>query len=227
MTEDRAARGAGEGRAAPGRIRLWAEFAALFLAVPVIHVAFFDALGPFVPLIAAFAASCALLAITPGFRWREVVDVRGLARRAPLILGFFVLCGAVIFGLVLALMPERLFGFVRHAPLRYALVIALYPFVSVLGQEVVYRLLFFRRYRVLFPNAGVAIVASALAFSLAHTFFQNWIAVTLTFVGGLAFAWAYARTASFPLVWILHTLAGWTIFTAGLGAFFYHGAIPG
>ncbi len=227
MTGERVTGGMNEGRAAPGRVRLRAEFAALFLVVPAAHIAFFDTFGPFVPFIAVFAASCALLAVTPGFRWHEVVDCRGLARHVPLILGLFTVCVAVVLGLVLALVPERLFGFPRHAPLRYALVIALYPFLSVLGQEIVYRLLFFRRYRLLFPNDGTAIVASAFAFSLAHAFYQNWLAVTLTFMGGLVFAWAYARTSSFPLVWILHSLAGQVIFTSGLGTYFYHGAIPG
>lgn len=227
MSGERTADEVSEGRAAPGRIRLWSEFTALFLLAPVVHVALFDTLGPFVPLIAVFAAACGLLAVTRGFRWTEVVDCRGLARHVPLILGLFALCVAVIFGLVLALIPERLFGFPRHSPDRYALVMALYPFLSVLGQEIAYRLLFFRRYRVLFPNDGTAIVASAFVFSLAHAFFQNGVAVTLTFLGGLVFAWAYARTSSFPLVWILHSLAGQVIFTSGLGTYFYHGAIPG
>lgn len=215
-----------EGKAIrPARLR--AEFVILFVAVPAAHIVFFDSLGPFLPLVAVFAVSCALLTVTPGFRWFEVVDGRGLLRQAPLILGLTILGAAVIFGLVLALMPERLFGFPRHSPARYATVMALYPFLSVLGQEIAYRLLFFRRYRGLFPNDASAIIGSALVFSFAHGFYQNWLAITLTFLGGLVFAWAYARTASFPLVWILHSLAGQILFTSGLGTYFYHGAIPG
>lgn len=215
-----------EEHASPGRPRLWAEFAVLFVAVPVAHVVFFDILGPFVPLVAVFAAACLLLAVTPGFRWRELVDCRGLLRHVPLILGLFTVCVVVIFGLVLALFPWLLFGFPRSSPNRFALVIALYPFLSVLGQEIAYRLLFFRRYRSLFPNDAAAIVASGVAFAVAHAFFQNWVAISLTLAGGLVFAGAYARTSSFPLVWILHSLAGQVIFTSGLGTFFYHGTIP-
>jgi membrane protease YdiL (CAAX protease family) len=214
-----------ERRNPPGRSRLGAEFVLLSLAAPVPHVIFFDTIGLLAPLIAVLVAACALLAMTPGFRWREVVRGQDLARHVLLILGFAIVCGVAIFGFTLALMPERMFGFVRHDPARYALVMVLYPFLSVLGQEIVYRLLFFRRYRALFPNDGTAIVASAVAFSLGHAFYQNWIAITFTFAGGLVFAWAYVRTSSFLLVWILHSLAGWEIFTAGLGAFFYHGAI--
>ena len=209
------------------RGRLWTEFAVLFGAVPVAHVAFFDTLGPFLPLAGVFVAAALLLAVTPGFRWREIVDCRGLGRQVPLIAGLMAVCVAVTFGLTLALVPERLLSFPRYNPERFALVIALYPFLSVLGQEIAYRLLFFRRYGGLFPNDAAAIVASALVFAAAHAFFLNWVSVTLSFAGGLAFAWAYARSSSFPLVWILHSLAGQVLFTSGLGVFFYHGAIAG
>ncbi len=56
---------------------------------------------------------------------------------------------------------------------------------------------------------------SAFIFALAHAFYMNWVAVTLSFAGGIFFAWAYERTRSFVL------------FTPGLGIYFYHGVIPG
>jgi membrane protease YdiL (CAAX protease family) len=207
------------------RTRLWSEFAVLFVAVPVAQIAFFELFGPFIPLAVVFAASCVLLALTPGFRWREIVDCRGLARQIPLILILVAVCIFVVFAIVLALIPERLLSFPRYAPERYALVIALYPFLSVLPQEVAYRLLFFRRYGALFRNDASAIAASAFVFALAHGFFENGISISLSFIGGVVFAWAYVRSGSFPLVWILHSLAGQIIFTSGLGIYFYHGAV--
>lgn len=213
--------------AQPSRGRLRAEFSALFLGVPAAHIAFFDTLGALAPLFAVFAVSALLLSATPGFRWREIVACRGLWRHIPLIVGATVACAVVTFGLTMMLVPERLLSFPRYAPERFALVVALYPFLSVLGQEIAYRLLFFRRYRALFPNDATAIFASAIVFALAHAFFLNWVAIVLSFAGGLAFAWAYARTSSFPLVWILHSLAGQVLFASGLGVFFYHGAISG
>lgn len=195
--------------------------------MPVAHAIFIDALGTLTPIFTVFVASAALISITPGFRWREIVDCRGLTRRIPLIVLATGACVAVTFGLTLLLVPERFLSFPRYDPERFALVVALYPFLSVLGQEIAYRLLFFRRYRMLFPNDATAIFASAFVFALAHAFFGNWIAVVLSFAGGLVFAWAYVRTGSFPLVWILHSLAGQVLFASGLGIFFYHGAIPG
>lgn len=214
---------AGEGKAAGWGRRI--EFAALYVAAPVVHLAFFDELGLFVPVFTLFAAGVVLLALTPGFAWAELVRVRGLARWAAPTAGFTALAAAVIFALVLALVPDDLFGFPRRAPARWALVMAAYPVASVLGQELLYRVLFFHRYRALFPRAGVAIAVNAAVFALAHAFYQNWVALALTFAGGLIFAWAYRRTGSFALVMILHVIAGWLLFTSGLGGYFYHGAI--
>lgn len=211
----------------PARLtQLRIEFCLLFLAIPAAHAAFIDTLGALTPLFVVFGLSAMLISITPGFHWREIVDFRGLSRHIPLIVIATVLCVVVTFGLTLLLVPEMLMRFPRSNPERFAIVIALYPFLSVLGQEIAYRLLFFRRYRALFLTDVTAIAASGFAFALAHAFFGNWIAVSLSFVGGLVFAWAYVRTGSFPLIWILHTLAGQVLFASGLGIYFYHGAIP-
>jgi uncharacterized protein len=203
-----------------------AEFVALYLAFPVVHATFHGTLGTFGPLLVLVAAGCFLLAVTPGFSWRELVDLRGLARWLPLFLGFLAACIVAIFGLVLLFVPDQLFGFPRRDPVTWGLVMLLYPPISVLGQELIFRPLFYRRYGDLFPSETVALFVNAAVFSLAHAFYQNWIAVSLTFAGGLVFAWAYQRSGSFALVFILHTLAGHVLFTSGLGAFFYHGAIP-
>lgn len=212
----------------PARLaRLRIEFCIIFLAIPLAHAGFIDTLGTLTPIFAVFAIAAILLTVTPGFRWREIVDFRGLSRHIALIVIATVLCVIVTFGLTLLLVPERFLSFPRYNPERFALVVALYPFLSVLGQEIAYRVLFFRRYRPLFLTDVTAIAASAFAFALAHAFFGNWIAVSLSFFGGIVFAWAYLRTGSFPLVWILHSLAGQVLFASGLGIYFYHGAIPG
>ena len=216
----------GSRRAAP-LMWLRTEFAILFLIVPVAHVVFFDVFGPFIPLAAVFVVSGILLQLTPGFRWREVIDCRGLLGHIPMTVILISLCVAVTFGLTLLMVPERFLSFPRYSFERYLVVIALYPFLSVLGQEIAYRLLFYRRYGDLFPGRNAGILMSAFVFALAHAFYMNWVAVGLSFAGGIFFAWAYERTRSFMLVWILHSLAGQVLFTSGLGIYFYHGVIPG
>jgi len=210
----------------PGRPRRGVEALLLFVAAPLVHVALFDRLGVFAPLAAVTAVGLGLLATTPGWRWGEVVALSTLRGQGRLILGFTAVAAAVIFALVLALIPHRLFGLPRHMPETWALVMLFYPLVSVLGQELLFRPLFFRRYGDLFAGPVTLVIANAGVFSLTHAFYQNWVALALTFLGGLIFAEVYRRTRSFPLVFVLHSLAGQLIFTSGLGVYFYHGAIP-
>ncbi|RDD62418.1 CPBP family intramembrane glutamic endopeptidase [Ferruginivarius sediminum] len=203
-----------------------AEFALIYIAAPLVHFAFFDTLGVFAPLGVLMLAGVVLLAATPGFGWRELADVRALSGWLPFIVAFAVASVVIIGGLTLALVPERLLSLPRYQPSLWAAIMVLYPLVSVLGQEILFRPLFFRRYGHLFGSQRAAVLANGVVFALAHAFYQNGVALSLTFLGGLVFGWVYARSGSFPLVFILHGLAGQAIFTLGLGVYFYHGAIP-
>ena len=89
-----------------------------------------------------FIASAILLGLTPDFRWFELIDCRGLLGHIPMAVILIALCTAVTFGLTLLMVPERFLSFPRYSFDRYLVVIALYPFLSVLGQEIAYRLLF-------------------------------------------------------------------------------------
>jgi membrane protease YdiL (CAAX protease family) len=62
-------------------------------------------------------------------------------------------------------------------------------------------------------------------FSLAHLFFQNWIALALCAAVGLAFGWAYKMRGSLWFASLLHTIGGCAVFTVGLGSYLYHVAI--
>lgn len=206
------------------RNRLRAEFIALFVAAPLAMVLFFGLYPLFAALFAVTALSLALLALTPGFQPRELLR-GGLLRHWPLIAGFVVVAALVSFGLAAALVPERLLELPRHRPELWLTIMLAYPVLSALPQEIIFRALFYRRYVGLFADGRVALAVNAAVFSLAHLFYQNPVAIGLTLVGGLIFAWTYQRTGSFPLVVLLHALAGQIIFTSGLGIYFYHGAI--
>jgi membrane protease YdiL (CAAX protease family) len=71
------------------------------------------------------------------------------------------------------------------------------------------------------------VLGSALAFSFAHVVFRNWIALGLSFGGGLLFAWTYERTGSSLVATAQHALFGCYLFTIGLGWYFYYGAVGG
>ncbi len=202
------------------------EFILLFLAAPMAQLVFFDTLGVFRPIAAVCLLALVLLQLTPGWHWRELVDLRDLTRWLPFIAGFLLLAGAVMAALVLWLRPAAFLAMPRQRTELWLMIMAFYPVLSVLGQEIVFRPLFFRRYGDLLGGARARIAVNAAVFALAHAFYQNWVALALTFLGGLAFAYAYERSGSFPVVFLMHMLAGQALFTLGLGVFFYHGAVP-
>ena len=224
MTETTSAAGA-------GRNLRWRrlECLALYLVAPLIMAALV-ATGAISARSApnAFAAllviAIVLLAVTPGFSLKRLLLSNPVADWKAMLV-FFALTAAVTVGLTYWLVPGRLFAMPRYSPDLWQRILFYYPILSVLPQGIIYRALFFERYRVLFPSNAVAIGVHAIAFGLAHLFFLNWIAVALTMAGGAAFGWAHLERRSFWFANVLHAFAGWSIFTAGLGVFFYHGAI--
>lgn len=206
------------------RNQLWAEFVGLFLAAPLAMLLFFGLYPLFGALLAVTALSFVLLARTPGFRPRELL--RGCVLcHWRLIAGFAAVAAGVAFTLALALVPGRVLELPRYRPDLWLTIMLLYPLLSALPQEVIFRTLFYRRYAGLFPDGRAALAVNAAVFSFAHLFYQNPVAIGLTLVVGVIFAWSYQRTGSFLLVVILHAIAGQMIFTSGLGVYFYHGAI--
>ena len=214
------------------RARLWLEFAAIYLAAPLTMttlvmqgvVSTRDLPTGFA---AMFALAIVLLSVTPGFRWRALLTSHPLPDwRAGL--AFALVTVGAVYAMVLWLVPWSLFGFPTRMTDLWMRVMIFYPILSVLPQGIIFRALFFARYEGLFPNRGVALLVNGALFGLGHLFFLNWVAVALTTIGGVAFAWAHAERKSFWFANLLHAIGGWTIFTMGLGVYFYHGAIsPG
>ena len=107
----------------------------------------------------------------------------------------------------------------------YILVMILYPFLSALPQEVLYRRFFFERYEKTFPGKTKFIILNSIFFSLAHIIYLNPIVIGFTFIGGLIFAWNYYEHRSTFWVTLEHAIYGNVVFTSGLGIYFYHGTI--
>ena len=206
------------------RARLTAEALALYVAAPLAMAVFvpprwlFPVLGGFMLL------ALALLWQAGGFDWRGLL--RGW-RRVPwgealaLALGTLALCA----GILALLRPEALFHFARTRPQFLLVIWTLYPLLSALPQELVYRPLFFHRYAAILPrDRRAAALLNAGAFSLAHLMYWSPLVLALTFAGGLVFARAYLRHG-FPAAWVLHAVAGNALFAAGMGVWFYSGNV--
>ena len=177
---------------------------------------------PIIPSILLFMLLCAAILMgDAGFRfhasWRKCISPSELRR----VLGYFA-AGAVALGLATAnAAPGDFFRFPIETPGSWLLVMCVYPLLSVLPQEFVYRVFFFHRYRGLLTNPAARIMVSAVAFGWVHVAFGSWISVVLSGIGGVLFAWSYERTRSLRLVWLEHALYGCCVFTVGLGQYFY------
>lgn len=115
----------------------------------------------------------------------------------------------------------RLFLFPFERTFLWLMILVFYPLISVVPQELVFRLFFFDRYAPLFGNGWLMIGVCGLAFGLAHIPFNNWIAFLLSVIGGVMFSMTYQRTRNLSLVWLEHAIYGQAIFTVGLGIYFY------
>jgi membrane protease YdiL (CAAX protease family) len=212
----------------PGaRAILWAEFAALYAGIPL-SLAFVlpaSAMWPMMGVALVFAG--VVLHRMPGFSWAAQFAWPGRADWRAIAV-FTAVCGAISFGLVIALRPEALLMLPIQRPGLWLFILLAYPIASAFPQEVIWRTLFFTRYRPLFPTKAVAVAVNAAAFGLAHLFFWNWVAVAMTAAGSVIFALVYLAAGprrGLVTATLMHAAAGAMLFTSGLGIFFYHGAI--
>lgn len=154
---------------------------------------------------------------------RELVRGFSLGALAA-ILGTFIVLGGAITYTAYVLHPAGFLSFPRRVPRLWLTIMVLYPLLSVLAQEFVYRTFFFHRYGPLFGTfRWAAILTNAALFGFAHIIFNNWIAVAGTFFTGLLFAYRYDVTRSLWAVWLEHSLYGCLVFTVGLGRYFFTG----
>ena len=210
-------------RATAGETRLMAEFAAIYVGAPLVMALALPPGWLFPMLFLVTVVGIALLQITPGFHWRDLMH-RPRRPVWPVVVGFVVVTLATSAGLMLALAPQALLALPRQAPALWLTIMALYPLLSALPQELVFRVLFFRRYgAILPPGLPARLLLNAAVFALAHLMYWNWVAPAMTFFGGLIFAWAYEKRRDFLLAFALHAIAGAILFTLGLGLWFYSG----
>jgi uncharacterized protein len=197
------------------RAYLAVEFGVLFLALPV-SIRYLPRKIPPLPLLWLAAALCLL------FLLRNPVS---LGANLPSILITFAVGAAIIGVGVSCFAPQLLFNFVRANPGLWALVMLLYPALSVYPQGIIYRAFVMHRYQPLFESQWTMVLVSAVAFSLMHVVFRNPLAIGLTLIGGVIFAWRYQKTGSLFVSCFEHALYGCFLFTIGLGRYFYARAI--
>jgi CAAX protease family protein len=204
------------------------EFALIFLGLPLLLWWQGETLRRWIlPEIWLVGVACLhLLRRDPDFDRRQLHDLpRQLGQCVKRVLLLLVAGGALVLGLAAWSHAVDLFAFPRERPVFWLLVLALYPLLSALPQELIFRVFLFHRYRGLFPRPGTMIAMSAGSFALVHLMLGNWVAPPLALVGGLLFAFTYAKSRSLLLVTLEHGLWGDWLFTLGLGRYFYGGHV--
>jgi len=207
------------------RALLIAEFLILFVALPLGY-RYSPAPIPALPLLWVVAgyAYWQLLRM-PEFNRQWLWNAAPVQTHLKVILFTFTVLAGLIWAGVHWFAPQLEWRFVREHTILWAILMVVYPILSVYPQGMLYRAFFFSRYAKLFPGKWMMILASATAFAFLHIIFRNWLAVGMAFFGGVLFATLYSETNSLATSGLLHALFGCWLFTVGLGQYFYTGTL--
>jgi membrane protease YdiL (CAAX protease family) len=165
-----------------------------------------------------------ILRADPAFDRACLSNAGAFAKSWVSIVALFAAVALVVIALVYWLQRPALFGLLRTYPWLWAIIMVLYPVLSVYPQGIVYRVFLCHRYRRWFRGESALVATSAAAFSLAHVLLHSPVAVACTFAAGVLFAWRYLKTRSLLASSFEHALYGCLMFTVGLGRYFYHAA---
>ena len=208
------------------RLRLIAELGLLFILGPLMirYGVFGLRLPLFVVLTPVFV--CLLLYLL----WDDTFHVVREFRRGVSVteigsmLMLFVGVGAIVTAFVSQRFPDEFMWLPINRPALWAKIMLLYPILSVVAQELIYRTFFFHRYGPLFgQERWLMILVNAAVFGLGHILYGSYVSIVLTAIFGVLLAWRYQQTRSFWAVWFEHTLYGCLVFTIGLGRYFFTG----
>jgi hypothetical protein len=172
-------------------------------------------------LIPVVAIMALVVARDPDFSLRAELR-KGFARADVLaVLALFSCTGIALAIWMYLRAPERLLAMPSHHTAAWLTIVLAYPILSALPQELLFRTLFFHRYRALLPiRSWLAIAMNGCLFGYAHIIYWNAVSVVLTCCLGTLLAYRYTQTRSLWLVWIEHSLYGELVFTVGLGHYF-------
>ena len=192
------------------------EFFFIFLILPSAIFFLDSSVIVFLTLYSVFTLSIVILYFDKSFSFtslRKKVDWK-------FIIIFSLIFLSLSFFYVILVDKDLLFIFPKTNFELWLLVILIYPFLSVIPQEIVYRVFFFQRY---FPNERsfyFLTLLNMIVFSYGHIVFNNVHAILITAIVSPIFTYAYLKKSFFTCI-VLHALGGQIIFTLGLGKYFF------
>ena len=201
--------------------KLKIEFFIIYFLIPliVIFINFFfseQKIFVFLPLLLVFLLSLYLLKKTPSFSF-DFLKKKTEWKFFFLVSLIFVVSGFVY---TIILDSNLLFNLPKNYFFIWVAVILIYPILSVIPQEIIFRVLFFERYSCLFKNQFLYLILNSIIFAYIHLVFQNFHAFFITLITSPIFAYAYLNK-SFMTCFLTHTIGGLLVFTYGLGEYFY------
>jgi membrane protease YdiL (CAAX protease family) len=192
------------------------ELIVMFVIMPVLYVADLLPVHKIIPLVVLLAYCSMVLLVN------KPINPSRLSLRAnwTLIAVRFVVISVMVMLLIRFYFHLDLIADLqKNRQLFYMILI--YPLLSALPQELIFREFFFYRYGKLFTNPTLLVAVNLVLFPFAHIYFANWIVIVFTLVGGAIFALTYRQTRSLLVVSIEHTLYGLMVLSSGLGEYFY------
>ena len=200
----------------------WLELVIIFLCSPILLYLLVPGLGSWLmPILGVIGIVClALLLLDPSFKRSRLTNVSIFRHHLRTSLLVFIPSAVLILLALYTIAPEFAFSLpLQHTEL-WITTLLIYPVVSVLPQEIIFRTFFFHRYKSIISSKNWRWFVSTICFALAHVVYGNWIAVVLSIFAGAFFGYRYINTRSTPVVIFEHTLWGSLLFSTGIGMFF-------
>lgn len=198
------------------KLYLLFEFTVIFLVIPLVLALRILPAPPIPVLIAVAVLQTVWLWREGRFSAAKLINEEGVRRHWRVVAVRSLVLTTLLGAGVAVLAPKLLFAYLESAPVLWALLMILYPILSVVPQELVFRAFLFHRYADLFGKRQFMVAASAAAFGFAG----NWVSLVMSAFGGVLFARTYQQSRSLLLVTVEHALFGNFIFTIGLGEYF-------
>jgi CAAX amino terminal protease family. len=200
----------------------------------IAELVLFLGIAPLLVVLAPFKLPHIPLLVCAGFiafvRVRPHVSFKRLLARPPRHWwhGPCIRAGALAVGATLYILldnPKAFLSFPRDRPVMWGIVMLLYPVLSVLPQEIIFRVYIFEKFFSEPRQARLAILVSTALFSWVHIVYAGYFAMLATLVAGGVLGVGYSRSRGQPgALWAVlleHSLYGMVIFTVGLGRYFF------
>lgn len=202
-------------------VRLWAELIVLFGILPIAVYVWIQNLGDYLmPILGAIGLIClAVLLADRQFKRFRLWNWDGFGAHFKQGIRLFLPWSCLLMVTVYWFLPDAFFKWPREQTNMWMMTLLIYPLVSVIPQEIIFRTYFFHRYKRILPSKHWRWAISTFAFGLAHLVYGNWVAMVLSWCGGALFGYRYMQTRSTPLVVVEHAMYGSLLFTVGLGSF--------